>query len=99
MILDGALPATLACLHAIDDPAMQLRAFTGAIIADGGTIVLPPDHGHWGPLLYEFSFQGILGTGETAEEAMRDWMTCAMRVVRTSLDLRSRPACQTRLHA
>lgn len=81
MIIDGTLPATLACLQAIPDPGQRLAAFTGAIIAQGGTILLPPDGDTWGPLLVEFSFKGIFGTGTTAEEAMADWMICAARVV------------------
>lgn len=81
MILDGTLPATLACLAAIPDPGRRLAAFTGAIVERGGTILLPPDTGHWGPLFVEFSFLGILGTGETPEEALSDWMKCATRLV------------------
>lgn len=82
MIIDGTLPATLACLRAIPDPGQRLAAFTGAIIAQGGTILLPPDgDSNWGPLLVEFSFKGILGTGSSAGEALADWMTCAARVV------------------
>lgn len=93
MILDGTLPATLGVLLAIPDPASRLRAFTGTIIARGGTIVLPPDasHGddHWGPLYVEFSLHSILGTGLTAEEAMADWITCATRQVQAERVIRT----------
>lgn len=85
MILDGTLPATLACLAAITDPALRLKTFTGAIIDRGGTIVLPPDadHGadHWGPHQVEFFFLGVLGTGATPSEALAEWTTCATRLV------------------
>ena len=92
MIVDGTLPATLACLKAIPDPARRLAAFTGAIVERGGTILLPPDGDHWGPLLVEFSFLGILGTGQTPEEALADWMKCAMRVIEAELIVRDATA-------
>ncbi len=85
MILDGTLPATLACLAAITDPGQRLRIFTGAIIKRGGTIILPPDAGdaqdHWGPHVVEFSLHGILGTGATPSEALAEWTKCATRQV------------------
>lgn len=81
MILDGSLRSTVGILRAIPDPAARLRAFTGTIIAQGGTIILPPDDNTWGPHLVEFSLGGILGTGPTAEEALADWMTCATRLI------------------
>lgn len=92
MILDGTLPATLACLAAIRDPGRRLAAFTGAIIERGGTIILPPDGDDWGPLLVEFSFLGILGTGATPEEALADWMKCATRLIEAERTVRDATA-------
>jgi hypothetical protein len=85
MIIDGSLAPTLAALRAIADPGQRLRVFTGAIVEQGGSIVLPPDSGHWGPCLVEFSFHGILGTGQTPEEALADWMKCAERSIEAGI--------------
>lgn len=103
MIIDGSLASTVGRLSAIPDAGQRLRAFTGAIVEEGGTILLPPDDSHWGPLLVEFSFKGILGTGMTPEEAMTDWLICASRVVQSACSigtpLAPAPAAAPRLHA
>jgi len=92
MMLDGTLPATLACLAAITDPGQRLRTFTGAIVARGGSIILPPDGrqgaDHWGPHQVEFSFLGILGTGATPSEALAEWTSCATRLVEAERTVR-----------
>lgn len=80
-LIDGGLAASLAFLHSIADTGLRLRAFTGAIVARGGTIILPSDDDHWGPHVVEFSFLGVLGTGTTSAEALAEWMKCAERLV------------------
>lgn len=100
MIVDGSLASTVGRLTAVPDAGQRLRAFTGAIVEEGGTIILPPNNSNWGPLLVEFSFKGILGTGTSPEEAMNDWLKCASRVVQSACSIGAAPPpAAPRLHA
>lgn len=81
MILDASLRGDVAVLQAIADPQARLNAFTAAIVAQGGTLILPATGDSWGPGRFEFSYRGILATGETPDEALAEWLACARRVI------------------
>lgn len=87
-IIDGSLASTVAALAAIRDPQARLNAFTGGIVARGGSVILPADGGNWGPHLVEFSYHGVLGQGATAEEALASWTRAATRLVEGLHDAR-----------
>ena len=56
-------------------------ALVARMIADLGGSLTPanPAHG-WGPHWWELSLLEALGTGETFEEAVRDWTKCTSRM-------------------
>ena len=86
MILEPGLRCTLAALNAITDPRARMDAFTGAILAEGGTVILPVADG-WGAGLFEFSLHSVLGRGATAEEALAQWLKCATRVIEAEVNV------------
>lgn len=52
-----------------------------AILANGGAL-LAPGQTSWGPHWWELTLLQITGTGDTFEEAVREWAKCARRAAR-----------------
>lgn len=78
-ILDHGLGTIVARLQAIADTQARLMLFGAAVSELGGTIQIPAPGGNWGPHVVELSLLGIIGAGDTAEEALANWTACARR--------------------
>lgn len=63
------------------DPAARFEAVEAEVIRTGGTFVLPSLN-HWGPHDVELSLLGIAQNGDTAESAIRHWISTVLRMER-----------------
>lgn len=82
MSLTGTLCSHVAVLQAIPGRADRLAAFIGALRQDRrAALTLPPDDGSWGPLMVEFQFHGVTGSGPTPETAFTAWMDNARTLI------------------
>ena len=63
------------------DPAARFEAVESAAVQSGGTFVLPSQNS-WGPHDVEVSLFGISQSGDTAESAIRHWISSALRMER-----------------
>lgn len=80
-IIEPGIAAIVARLLATPDTPSRLMLF-GAIVGElGGLIQFPAPAGNWGPHVVELSLLGITGAGDTADEALANWIACARRLV------------------
>ena len=60
-------------------PSAWLEIIDAAIAQHGGSLI-PRGQDNWGPHCWHVSILGVAGTGDTLEEAVRDWSRCCRRV-------------------
>jgi hypothetical protein len=65
-------------------PSAWAEIIEGAIARHGGSLI-PRGRDNWGPHWWQVSVLGVEGTGETLEEAAREWSRCARRL-RTAME-------------
>ena len=70
--------ATVAALEPLDAVA-RVALTTKACRDHAGSLILPNPRNNWSSHLVELSLLGIHASGETAADAVTEWMRCAMR--------------------
>lgn len=65
-------------------PTAWADAIEAAIARHGGSLI-PRGRDNWGPHWWQISLLGVEGTGDTFEEAVREWSRCARRL-RTAME-------------
>ncbi len=61
------------------DAAARMDKVTQTCIETGGCLILPDTSGGWGPLYAELHMMGLYHSGNSADEAIANWIKAAQR--------------------
>tara|TARA_R110002126_G_scaffold142630_4_gene288579 strand:- start:1521 stop:1811 length:291 start_codon:yes stop_codon:yes gene_type:complete len=61
------------------DTSARIEMVTRTCIETGGCMILPDTSGGWGPLYAELHMMGLYHSGNSADEAITNWIKAAQR--------------------